>query len=64
MVRECALPLAAACAGTGTPAAAHPAFSTAVLFRVTPSSAAEVHWRYEPAQCAMATGCADVPAPP
>jgi len=43
---------------------AHPAFLTAVLFRVAPSSAAEVHWRYEPAQCAMATGRADVPAPP
>ena len=43
---------------------ARAALSTQVLFRGTPPSAAEVNRRYEPAQCVMAAGYSDVPAPP
>ena len=43
---------------------ARAAFSTQVLFWGTPPSATEVHWRYEPAQCAMSDAYGDVPAPP
>ena len=39
-------------------------FSTRVLFRSTPPSAAEVRRGYGLAQCAMAAGYSDVPAPP
>ena len=40
------------------------AFSTQVLFRGTSLSAAELNWGYELAQCMMAAGCGNDPAPP
>ena len=43
---------------------ARAAFSTQVLFWSTTPSAVEVHWGYGMAQCAMAAGYSDVPAPP
>ena len=43
---------------------ARAALSTQVLFRGTPPSAPEVHWRYETAHCAMTAGYGDVPVHP